>query len=79
MCRHQLFTAWRGWILVRGYRMKEERERVAHQIFNQSSYFLFFFFLNKKTSPPRKEWRHQIEGVGRVKGELTWRVLIGFV
>ncbi|KAJ0520595.1 hypothetical protein HanIR_Chr10g0461141 [Helianthus annuus] len=57
---------------VGGYRMKGESERVAHQLFNQSNYFPFFFFLNKKTSPPREECRHQIEGVG----ELTWRVLI---
>ncbi|MFS7942498.1 hypothetical protein Hanom_Chr06g00489101 [Helianthus anomalus] len=50
--------------------MKGERERVAHQLFNQSNYFSFFsffFFLNKKRSPPREECRHQIEGVGGVK------------
>ncbi|MFS7992198.1 hypothetical protein Hanom_Chr12g01079461 [Helianthus anomalus] len=46
---------------VRGYRVKGERERVAHKLFNQSNYFFFlFFFLNKKASPLRGECRHQL-------------------
>ncbi|KAJ0725406.1 hypothetical protein HanPI659440_Chr12g0458361 [Helianthus annuus] len=55
---------------VGGYRVKGERERVAHKLFNQSNYFLFFFFfffLNKKASPLREECRHQIEGVREFK------------
>ncbi|KAF5777743.1 hypothetical protein HanRHA438_Chr12g0550271 [Helianthus annuus] len=52
---------------VGGYRVKGERERVAHKLFNQSNYFLFFFFLNKKANPLREECRHQIEGVREFK------------